>query len=167
MGNSGWEIWGLAWDPLPICHRYFEIHANWRNFRGNKEDADAHWRWMAGLKVPVYMRQVEADIPTSVAYPFADIGKTVGLSTSGWPYIESSIAVMLALAIHEGVERVGIWGVDMCTTTEYAYQRPNMEYLIGLARGKGMRVWSPPQSSLLSSAMDQPYGIWEAPQSTK
>lgn len=166
IDDPSWEVWGLAWDPLPVCHRYFEIHANWRNFRGNPEDAEVHRRWMMGLGVPVYMREIEHDIPSSVAYPFDAVGKCVGKSTAGFPYIESSIAVMLALAIHEGADRIGVWGVDMGTTTEYAYQRPNMEYLIGLARGKGIAVWTPPQSSLLSSAMSEPYGIWEAPLTT-
>lgn len=158
--NADWEVWGLAWDPLPVCHRYFEIHANWRNHRDNPEDAETHKRWMMGLKVPVVMRQVEHDIPMSVAYPFDDVAKLVGNSNLGFPYIESSIAVMLAQAILEGADRIGIWGVDMGTTTEYAYQRPNTEYLIGFARGRGIKVFVPVQSALLSSAMDKPYGLW-------
>jgi hypothetical protein len=158
--QDDWEVWALAWDPLPVCHRYFEVHANWRNFRGNDEDAAVHRRWMMGLKCPVYMREVEEDIPTSVAYPFDDVAKMVGNSNMGWPYIESSIGFMLALAILEKVPRIGIWGVDMGTTTEYAYQRPNMEYLVGFARGRGSKVFIPKDSALLSSAMDKPYGIW-------
>ena len=160
--EHGWEVWGLGWDPLPVCHRYFEVHANWRNFRGNAEDAAAHKRWLMGLRVPVYMREAEHDIPASVQYPFDEVGKLVGACHSGWPYIESSIAIMLALAIYENVPRIGIWGVDMGTTTEYAYQRPNMEYLVGFTRGRGQSVFVPKQSSLLSSAMDKPYGEWTA-----
>ena len=53
-------------------------------------------------------------------------------------------AYMLALAIYEGVDKVGIWGVDLHCDSEYSYQRPNMEYLIGLARGRGMKVIGQP-----------------------
>ena len=71
MALADWEIWGLAWDPLPRAHRYFEMHQNWRNFLGNDDDAARHKAWMAGLGVPVYMLQREDDIPTSVALPLS------------------------------------------------------------------------------------------------
>jgi len=32
-----------------------------------------------------------------------------------------------------------VYGVDMKADDEYGYQKPNMEYLIGLARGKGIQ----------------------------
>lgn len=171
LHDSSWETWGLAWDLLPHCHRYFELHAFWRYFRGDINDAWEHWRFLAGLEVPVYMREAERDIPRSVAYPFKEIAAVIG-TANGWsgtdnPYCESSIGFMLAQAIYEAivlknVSRIGIWGVDMGTTTEYAYQRPNMEYLIGFARGRGIPIFIPPQSSLLSPAHGKPYGIWEA-----
>lgn len=164
INDPKWEVWTLAWDLVPVVHRTFEIHAFWRNFRGNPEDAEAHIRWLMGCTVPVYMRQVEPDVPCSVAYPFDEVEKIIGKGANGGPYIESSIAAMFAVALLElqPGDRIGIWGVDMGTTTEYAYQRPNMEYLIGFARGRGIKVFIPPQSALLSSAHDLPYGIWES-----
>lgn len=163
--DPSWEVWALAWDPLPVAHRYFELHESWRFHRGDKDDAEAHTNWIKSQRVPVYMRQTEGDVPASVAYPFDDVEKIIRKSMQGFVYLESSIAYMLALAMLEEWERpdnlrVGIWGVDMGTTTEYAYQRPNMEYLIGKAEGRGMKVWVPPQSSLLTSAHDEPYGLW-------
>lgn len=158
MDLDGWEIWGLAWDPLPVCHRYFEMHECWRNFLGNKEDAEAHKNWLAGQQVPVYMLQKEPDIPNSVAYPMEEIADDQGRTCYGTAYLESSIAHMMALAIYEKVDRIGIWGCDLSTGGEYAYQRPNMEYLIGLARGRGIRVYVPPQNALLSPCRTVPYG---------
>ncbi len=74
---------------------------------------------------------------------------------------------MLALAIYEAVtlkniKRIAIYGVDMGVSTEYNYQKPNMEYLIGFARGKGISVYVPPQCELLKPAHEKPYGIWAA-----
>jgi len=163
MMDRTWEKWGLAWDLLPVCDRYFEMHAFWRNFRDNKEDAEEHWRFLAGLSVPVYMRQVEKDIPTSVEYPFDAVGMCIKQFNQGVPYLESSIAFMLGLAILEKADWVGVWGVDMGTTTEYFYQRPNMEYLIGLARGRGIKVVIPTACALMKPAHSLPYGVWEAP----
>jgi hypothetical protein len=37
---------------------------------------------------------------------------------------------------------------DPSYKTEYKYQRPNLEYLIGFARGLGIEVYIPEQSSL-------------------
>jgi len=64
----------------------------------------------------------------------------------------------MALAITEGADRIGIWGVDMADLestpgdpsyiSEFSYQRPNLEYLIGFARGRGIVVDIPDQSPL-------------------
>lgn len=176
MGAAGWEIWCLAWDPTPIVHRLYEIHNNWREFHGKgSEDAGAHHRWLMGQKVPVYMLQKEDDIPTSEVYPMEEIADLIGRTRDGTPYIESSIAYMMAHAIYEYQQtrylelkgkpvcdgmKIGIWGVDLAVDTEYTYQRPNMEYLIGLARGMGINVYIPKVSSLLTHANGKAYGFW-------
>lgn len=148
-------------------HRIFETHQNFRMYFGNKEDGDWHVAGLRMSKVPIYMLEQHDDIPQCVRYPVEEITKLVGTATSKkTPYLESSIAYMLALAIYEKVDRVGIWGVDLHCESEYAYQRPNLEYLIGLARGKGVKVFIPPQSTLLTHAHGVPYGFWESPQGT-
>src|ERR1051326_4633326 len=78
LTDTSWEKWALGWDLLPVHDRFYEIHENWRNFLGNKEDGEAHQRWLMGQKVPVYMRKVEPDIPTSIAYPFDEVGDLIG-----------------------------------------------------------------------------------------
>ncbi len=130
-------------------------------YLGNKEDGDWHVAGLRMSKVPVYMLDKQDDIPMSVQYPMKEIGDLVGRTRQGTPYLESSIAYMLALAIYEKVDRVAIFGVDLHCETEYAYQRPNLEYLIGLARGKGIKVYIPPQSTLLTHEKGVPYGFWE------
>lgn len=155
----GWEIWGLAWDPLPRADRYFEMHQNWRNFLGNPDDAVRHKAWLAGLTVPVMMLKAEPDIPYARAYPMEAVGDLIGRTCFGSVYLESSIAYMMAQAMLEGAGRIGIWGCDLATGGEYAYQRPNMEYLIGLARGRGIKVYVPAQNALLSPCRAVPYGL--------
>lgn len=163
LHDRSWEIWSLGWDPLPNCDRTFEMHANWRNFLGNPEDSEAHKRWLIGQRVPIYMLRKEDDIPTSVAFPMDAVADYCGRTYQGTPYLESSIAYMVALAIYERVDRIGIWGCDLSASTEYAYQRPNLEYLIGFAKGKGISVYTPPQSALLTHANGVQYGYWQAP----
>jgi len=55
---------------------------------------------------------------------------------------------MIAMAIFEGYQEIGVWGVDMAVGTEYVNQRPSCEYFVGLARGAGIRVYIPPASDL-------------------
>ena len=109
---------------------------------GNKEDGDWHVAGLRMSKVPVYMLDKQDDIPMSVRYPIEEVTKLIGCATNAkTPYLESSIAYMLALAVLEKVDRVGIWGVDLHCESEYSYQRPNLEYVIGLARAKGVKVY--------------------------
>lgn len=162
--SKTWELWTLGWDPVPVTHRLFETHQNFRMYQGSKEDGE--WN-VGGLKiagVPVYMLEKHDDIPLSVKIDQAAISKLVGNTTHGTPYIESSIGWMMAQAMLElePGDRIGIWGVDLHCESEYAYQRPNLEYLIGLARGRGINVFIPPQSALLTHGHGVPYGYWEA-----
>ncbi len=119
--------------------------------------------------------------PASVAYPTAEVvsyfdkfGK-VDLWTS-------TISYMLAMAIYHLAGRpqsladgeqqsvIGVYGVDMLQDSEYASQRPTLEYLIGLARGRGLIVEIPERSALckanfvygLVSGPAQAVGITEA-----
>ncbi len=154
-------MWTLAWDPLPLTHRIFETHQNFRRYMGTQEDGDWHVSGLRMAKVPVYMLDHQPDIPMSKRYPIEEVTALVGKTNRGTPYLESSIAYMIAQAILERVDRIGIWGVDLHCDSEYAYQRPNTEYLIGLARGRGIKVYIPPQSVLLTHERGVPYGYWE------
>ena len=158
--DDTWEIWGLAWDNLLRADRLFEIHDHWKTggyFEGGGSDADEQYlRWRQGCSCPIYLPERDEEVPSSVAYPLEEVKALIG----GNPYLESSIGYMLALAILEGVDRICIWVVDLMTDGEYVYQRPNTEYLIGLARGRGIKVYVPEEAALLSSAWDSGrYGL--------
>jgi hypothetical protein len=133
-GDSTWEKWGLPWDTAwPFMQRHFEMHdERLLNSEHSKRSAD-------------YQDRLKdcATLYTQKNYPFEEVAKSIGQA-----YWNSSIAYAMALAIHEKAEEIGIYGVDMDGTDEYAYQRPNMEYLIGIARGKGINVYVPKESSL-------------------
>lgn len=130
-----WEKWGLPWDEgyWRFMARLFEMH----DFRLlNSEHSRRPSGYMDRLK------EIE-NLYTQENYPFDDVAKSI----SGY-YFNSSIAYAMAMAIHEGAEEIGIYGVDMKADDEYGYQKPNMEYLVGLARGKGISVHIPEESPL-------------------
>ncbi len=108
---------------------------------------------LRGSDVPLYMQREYPDIPNAIRYPIERVSECLG------DYFNSSLAYLVGLAIAEEADRIGIWGVDMADlesapgdpsyVSEFAYQRPNMEYLIGFARGKGIDVYIPPESPLV------------------
>lgn len=141
--DDSWEKWGLPWDDKcwPYMARHFEMH-------DERLLNSEHSRRPAGYAD----RLSECEnLYTQENYPFDAVAKTIGQA-----YWNSSIAYAMALAIHEGASEIAIYGVDMDGTDEYGYQKANMEYLIGVARGRGAKVYIPSQSALCKFA---PSGI--------
>lgn len=137
--DGDWQLWGLPWHEgqWRVMHRLFEMH----DLRLLQSEHSGRPAGYLDRLHGVYMQEAYPDLG-AVRYPFEEVSKTTGA------YWNSSIAYALAMAIHEGVDEIGIWGVDMKGDDEYAYQRANMEYLIGLARGKGIAVHIPESSPL-------------------
>ena len=127
------QVWCLAWDRelRYVADRVFEMH----------DAQDLAQTYGKGLDR--YMREIGdcRNLVTPDNYPFDAVAKITG------DYWCSSIAYMLALAIYEGAEEIGIYGVEM--TDDYGYQRENTAYLIGLARGRGIKVHIPAGAPLL------------------
>lgn len=147
--DPDWEIWGLPWDEgyWVKCARLFEMHdIRLLDSRNSKRPKDYFHR-LQTIDVPLYMQ--ERYFPNVTEFPFDEVAKTTGY------YFNSSIAYAIALAIHENAERIGVYGVDMKGDDEYGYQKPNIEYLLGLAKGKGIEVIVPEQSPLLKFQGDK------------
>jgi len=144
VGDRSWQIWGLGTErfKLPRADRWFEMHSEqqliyyYDKIRGKK--FDAHMRFLASLKCPVYMQKRHPRIPNSVAYPLDAVLKDCGRCFT------SSVSYILGLAIHEKFQGIGMWGVDMTSKEEYRYQWAAVRYLLALARARGIYVYLPP-----------------------
>lgn len=139
--ESDWEIWGLneGYKFMPRWDRWFELHQRQVNLN---DEGPAHIWKLAALTCPIYMQRHFPDIPTSVAFPLEEILKTFPRK-----YFTSSFSYMMAWAILEKFEEIGIYGVDTADE-ELGSQRPSLEYFIGIAEGKGIKVTIPGESSL-------------------
>src|SRR3990167_3275982 len=73
--------------------------------------------------------------------------------TKDEPYLSSSIAFEIALAIYEGFEEIHLYGVDLQTEAEYAWQKPGVEFLLGWAAGHGIKVVLPANCPLLKGKL--------------
>lgn len=148
--DPDFEIWGLnqlyVAFPAIVEHatRWFQIH-NRQSYDQAVRD-HKHHDWLAEQTAfPIYMQQLEQDVPMSIPFPWTDMIKEFG------DYFTNSISWEIALAIKEGFEAIHIYGVDMSQDDEYSSQRPSCEYFIGLARGKGISVHVPAKSDLLKT----------------
>jgi hypothetical protein len=148
--DADWELWGLPWDvDWPRFHRTFEMH-DMRLLKSEHCKRDRDYFKKLTQCQNLYMQEAYPEVHGAQRYPFDEVAETTGY------YWNSSIAYAMAMAIHENAEEIGIFGVDMKGDDEYGYQKPNMEYLIGLARGKGIKVHVPEASPLLKF---NPHGI--------
>ena len=155
--DPSWEVWTLNDMCLvaPRFDRHFEVHSL-RILERDKEGLAGQLEWMrANTSIPIYMAEPADWCPMAQPFPTEALTKEFGR------YFTNSISWMIALAIYEGVEVIGLWGVDMAHGTEYAAQRPSCEYMIGVARGRGIEVIIPDQSDLLKCA--ELYGLEVSP----
>ena len=159
--DPDWEVWGLPWDNdrYPYFDRLFDIHplecireATPSFYQPGYEDR------LRELDAPLYMQQAYPDIPNAIEYPLGAVSDLVG------DYYNSSIAYMLGLAIFEGSDKIGVWGVDMDGpgepghANEYRDERPNCEYLLGFAKAKGIEIYLPEKCPLLKFGGEFPLG---------
>ena len=142
--DPSWELWGLTIDVEKCFYfdRMFQMHP--LSFLNSSRNSKIHEDSLKEFDIPIYMQESYSEIPNSIAYPLDDVISIVG------DYFSSSIAYMIGLAILEKVDRIGMWGVDMSADDEHEYQRPNAEYLLGFAKGRGIDVFVPEESPLLT-----------------
>lgn len=152
--NPEWEVWGLneayTLPGFSRADRWFELHIR-QEVDISTRDPN-HVNWLRSRRdMPIYMIRQFPDIPMAVEYPIRDIVQHWG------QYLTNSITYEILLAVEEGFETIGVWGVDMAMggvygqPSEYAEQRPSCEWALGIAQGRGIHVYIPPASDLLKA----------------
>ena len=99
-------------------------------------------------KVVIPLREIEAWLHEQGGYDDSAEYLTGEPSERESVYTTSTTAHMFKQALFEGVERIGIWGINYDEHAEYLVQRPCLEYWIGFARAKGRKVYVTPTSPL-------------------
>lgn len=160
FADTSWQIWACSPGCYPVAKRvdrWVELH-RWEP--GQPWFSVEYIKFMANLSGPVYMIEPVAEIPNSVMYPLDQVmnhvyGYMVDLK-GVWREkrfdrsdFSSSIAWMIALAIVEGADEIGLWGVDMSACEEWAFQRSGCQSLIDAAKSVGITVRVPCESDLL------------------
>lgn len=164
------EIWTLnhafAMDyAFPRYDRIFELHKYGWFLRKGPHKLTKYYNWLRRKHdFPIYMQKVYKSFPASVRYPFEEVKREVfsHLLRGGEPniYVTSSFGWMFGLAMLEGVSRIEIYGIDMTNETEWNYQKPAAELMIGFAIGRGVDVLLHPISDLCQAQL---YGYDRVP----
>ena len=172
--DQKWAIWACSPGTYAICAQnrsdvFFEVH-RWQPTSPGQFGAPGTKPWFspefhAFLQKhagPVFMSQVEPSIPNSTRIPFEHLDEKYG------PYFwQSSMSYMLAMAIEQLAPRamagervwLGLWGVDMSATEEWAYQRPACQHFVGIAMALGIQVVLPEETDLMRPPTK--YGVGE------
>jgi hypothetical protein len=163
--DDSWEKWVLNTmaqrdNYAANCSRVFQLHSKSDIARDQTDEPD-HWKFLTtNTTIPVYMHEHIAESWISdgmgnvVAFP------TRALLDKFPNYFTNTVSWMIALAIHEGADVIGLWGVDMAhAISEYGEQRPSCEFYLGLAMGRGIEVHVAPESDLLKTPGQ--YGLTE------
>lgn len=140
------EIWGVnqLYRFIPRADRWFQIHRDWNDKKKWADGTDLQSDLVA-MPIPVYMIGDEPDIPNSVAYPKEWVKEQLDCHE----YFTSTIAFMLALAIAEGFEEIGIYGIDLIIGREYHFEKACVEFFLGIAHARGIAYHLPSNSALL------------------
>jgi len=161
--DPDFEIWGLndLHRFIPKYDRWFELHKEADVIRehaaGRMEGRDSwteSYKVMSQMTCPVYMQEVNPDIPMSLKFPLKEILNYFSkyfVDKEAVRYFTNSISYMLALAIMEDFKEIHVYGVDMAVGTEFQEQRASCEFWLGVAVGRGIKIHIPEQSDLLKS----------------
>jgi hypothetical protein len=74
-------------------------------------------------------------------------------------YFSNTVDYAIALAIYKGYTEIGLYGINMMRCSEYAYQKAGVEFWIGQAMGRGIKVINhSPISTILKTRDGLLYG---------
>ena len=148
------EVWSLAdaFVRLDRVDAHFELHP----FQHLSAIWGREWveclHFMQKFRGTVYVKDTVRSVPNSVVYPLAEVRQGLGLPDD-WKYFSSTLAYMIALAIHKGFKTIKLFGFDLAVGEEYEYQKANAEFCLGLAMGRGIKVVLPKNCPLLKGEL--------------
>ena len=109
-------------------------------------------KWLKGHPGPIYTSRPHPDYPGMVAFPLADV-----ITDTNFAYFNSTAAYAVAYAIWLGVEKLSLFGMDF--TYEHSHHaekgRACVEFWLGIAAARGIKLWMPRESSLMDACTSQ------------
>ena len=112
--------------------RWFELHGDTPITRSRRHED--HWRIIDNLNIPVYTLH---DVPVrqKVSYPIE-----AATAVANRAYFACTTSYQIALALSEDFTSIDLYGICLTSTREALVERPCVEWWLGLAEGRGVKV---------------------------
>jgi len=134
------DIWTLAWDR--VSSRYstlmFDMHpiVKNRNYGSMTFEDYIDHLYRASLNGQLILANYDNEIYRAKLYPIDKVIKTIGRN-----YFLSSLGYMLGYAIYlNEFNEIHFIGIDFEVDKTRFYQLANLEYLCGVAEGRGIKI---------------------------
>ena len=152
------EVWGInAIGDVLRCDRIFHMddivvqEARAKERPGS--NIAAMVRWLKTHPGPIYTSIPRPGYPGMVAFPLEEVLNAGHDSNGGAPYFNSTAAYAVAYAVHIGVKRISLFGIDYTLPNAHKAEqgRACVEFWLGIAAARGIEITVPEQSSLLDA----------------
>lgn len=152
------EVWGInAMGDVLRCDRIFHMDdvrvQELRAAARPESNIAAMLRWLKRHPGPVYTSVVRDGYPGLVAFPLEEVLNRQHDGNGGAPYFNSTAAYAVAYAVHVGVKRISLFGLDYTlANAHHAEQgRACVEFWLGIAAARGIEIVVPETSSLMDA----------------
>lgn len=145
------EVWGInAVGDVIHCDRIFHMD----DVRVQEARAAANptgnigpmLKWMRTHAGPIYTSRAHPDYPGLVEYPIEDVINSCGIA-----YFNSTAAYAVAFAVHIGVKRISLFGIDFTYPKAHDAEKGRgcVEFHLGIAKARGIIIGLPNTTTLL------------------
>jgi hypothetical protein len=130
----------IKWrDALTTYTRWFNLHTA-RHIRTRYPRG---YDWYALQSKPIYLQEVQADIPASITFPRVHIQNNFSINGQPCRYFTCSAVWLIAFAIVEGFACIDLCGFQLKRDRQYDFERPCFFYWVDQARQRGIEVLLP------------------------
>lgn len=157
------EVWGInAVGGVIMCDRIFhmdDVRIQERRAAAMPESNIARMlEWIKVHPGPIVTSRVHPGYPGLVEFPLEDV-----INSLGHDYFNSTAAYAVGYAIHLGVKRISLFGLDYTYPNAHDAEkgRACVEFWLGVARSRGIQLTIAKTSSLmdaLHSRQERLYG---------
>lgn len=147
------ETWGInALGDVFACDLIFHMDdIRIQEIRAKAAPASniaAMVEWLKTSRVPVVTSRAHKDYPAMVEFPLEDV-----LNNLGHDYFNSTASYAIALAIHTGVGKISIFGMDFTYPNQHQAEkgRACVEFWLGQAQARGIKISLPKTTTLMDA----------------
>ncbi len=151
------EVWAInALGDVLQCDRVFHMDdVRIQEIRAAalpESNIAAMLPWLKDHPGPIYTSRLHPDYPGLVEFPLEQV-----INNLGYAYFNNTAAYAVAYAIHIGVRRISLFGVDFTWPNAHEAEagRGCVEYWLGQAHARGIEINVAGRSSLLDGLVEE------------